>query len=79
MTLSTFLSLSDHRKNMVIMQKAISVASRKEGHYEHVLFQIEGFYVEVVYELYPTELWSLRAFDNTDELAPYLEQMEITL
>jgi hypothetical protein len=78
MTLTDFLKLSDDRKMRAMLQKAVVIASIKTWREERLLFQIEAFYVEVTFGI-SGALLDIKAFDNTDDLAPYLEQMNISL
>jgi hypothetical protein len=79
MTLQQFLNLSDHKKTAAVMRYGTCVASRKDSNYDYLVFQIDGFYFEVVMTRFTGNLVRQRAFDDTDELAPYLDAMEISL
>ena len=44
-----------------------------------LLYQLFGFYIEVVYNVYRIKIYKLTYSDSTDLLDPYLEQVEIEL
>ena len=43
-----------------------------------LLFQLDRFYVEVVFKKTTDEAVGARSFENTDELAPYLETIDLS-
>jgi hypothetical protein len=45
---------------------------------EAVLFGYHDFYVELVVEKYTDEILSIRCFQSPRQLAPYLQQIDIT-
>jgi len=57
--------------------KGVPVANRNDRAYLYQLIQVDAFYIEVIYSLRFKTIQYITAFDNTDFLEPYLEEMEI--
>ncbi|RYY89609.1 MAG: hypothetical protein EOO15_05750 [Chitinophagaceae bacterium] len=53
------------------------IGKRKKGAQTCVLYQLEGFYVEVVYRLYRRIPDRLNCFRSTSLLDPYLELIDV--
>jgi hypothetical protein len=79
MTLCQFNKLDEIEQAEAIWEKSVLLGSRTDGEYWHILYQIDGFYVELHYHLVHNELKRARVFSNPDHLQPYLEQMTISL
>lgn len=43
-----------------------------------LLFQLDHFYVEVTFNKFTDEPISARSFESTDELAPYLQNIDLS-
>ena len=59
--------------------KGVLLMERKEDHCLLVLFQVDGFYIEVKYHMADKKMLGLRSFSSTDALAPYMEKTAIPL
>ena len=57
--------------------KGVPVANRNDRAYLYQLIQVDAFYIEVIYSLRFKTIQYITAFDNTDFLDPYLQEMEI--
>lgn len=80
MTLQYFLRLPEHKKTISIIRHGVSVGSLQGDQWDTLLFQIDGFYVEVQMEKGPLGgVLGMTAFEDTDRLAPYLEQIPVNL
>ncbi|HEY0057592.1 MAG TPA: hypothetical protein VGB56_00570 [Flavisolibacter sp.] len=77
MTLFEFRVLSDEEQIDRLYQDAVYIGKRKEGHLSVVLYQLDGFYVEVYYHKYRRLVYRLRGFTSTIPLDPYLEQINV--
>ena len=53
------------------------IADRKAQKRQVLLFQLGYFYVEVFFDHYSEEVSFIRAFNNLDELQPYLENISL--
>jgi hypothetical protein len=79
MTLYQFRALDEIKQAETIWEKAVLLCELETSEYKHMLYQIDGFYVELNHHLKDDMINGARVFSNPDHLAPYLEQMEIAL
>ncbi len=77
MTLQQYKSLKLDEQTSFLCKAGVSIAERKVGPYLIVLFQIEGFYVEVFYNKENYQMIKLVSFYNTTLLEPYLADINI--
>lgn len=54
------------------------MAERLTADAQVLLFQLDRFYVEVAFNKYTDEPISARSFESTDELAPYLQRIDLS-
>ena len=78
MTLSEFKVADRSLQYDIICDHGIRLISRDFSDYSVILYQVEGFYVEVVYEGLEGRIGIFRAFNTTLLLDPYLEQIDIS-
>jgi len=78
MTIEDFELLNGIEKMQALSAFAIFLAKRKDGCYSISLFQIDNFYVEIYFHTTQLIYISARSFENTSELAPYLEEIDIS-
>ena len=76
MTLSQFISLNESVQQRELSE-GVCVGDRSERDYDIYFFQLESFYVEVYYHKKLNLTCRYRAFDNTEELKPYLNKIKI--
>lgn len=72
-----FEALSRRQQVAVLYRQGVYIGKSVQGGLPTVLYQIEGFYIEVYYLKYRSAIHSIRCFDSTDSLAPYLSQIDI--
>ena len=77
MTLKYFRNLSETKQFRRLLTKGVCVGERLTEDTQVLLFQLDRFYVEVAFNKNTDEAVSARSFENTDELAPYLEAIDI--
>lgn len=77
MTLKEYKQLEPDEQTSFLSRKGVSVAERQVGPYLIVLYQVEGFYVEVFYNKDNYQMAKLVSFYNTMLLEPYLAQIDI--
>jgi len=77
MTLYQFKALDEFEQYEVLWSKGVFIAYRKEEGYMLALYQIESFYVEVMYDGDLSKIISKRSFINTSRLDPYLQYIEL--
>lgn len=78
MTLKYFQKLSQSVQCRELLVKGACIGERRQGDAPVLLFQVGRFYVEVLFEAYTDEVAGFRCFEDTDELKPYLEQIDLT-
>jgi hypothetical protein len=77
MTLNQFKYLSTDDQDYVLKKKAVIIGTiyKEEGIY--TLFQVDGFYLEVLCQDHLVVPTSINYFDQTELLEPYLELINI--
>ena len=77
MTFEQFKYLNEVDQEMLLWTKGVEVASRTDGMNRYVLFQVEGFYMEVKYSVIFNLIKRIICFDSTDLLDQYLSEIDI--
>lgn len=75
MTRNNFSKLSEPIQYRLLLLRGVCIAERMAGDVLLLLFQIDSFYVEIAFDNYSDEVLSARSFDDTTELAPYLNDI----
>ncbi len=78
MTLYEFQLLSERDQLDLLHAEGTYIGKRREGEQPVLLFQLEGFYVEIVYQKHRSQILQMRSFTTTSRLEPYLNQIDIT-
>ncbi len=76
MTEDQFNKLSEDRQSDVICKKGVLVSVRRTVEHRVLLYQIEGFYVEVFYHP-ANNVIRIKSFSCTERLQPYLNQISL--
>ena len=66
----------DHKIDQ-LYRNAVYLSKRKTSNIVVLLFQLEDFYVEIVYTSYRRSIVEIKSFDNTDFLEPYLMSIDV--
>ncbi len=61
----------------ILYQFGVYIGKHKKAFSIILLYQLEGFYVEVVYRKYRSHVKHLHCFDSTEFLEPYLKQIDV--
>ncbi|HOZ79783.1 MAG TPA: hypothetical protein PLY34_17435 [Ferruginibacter sp.] len=77
MKLSEFILLDEHEKTSAVLHNGILIGKRKNEALIVFLFQLENYYVETYCNLISKNVLEFKAFNNTKNLAPYLEAISI--
>lgn len=77
MTCRQYRNLSEQDQEFVLWAKGVVLGQRVDGIFMYVLFQVEGFYIEVQFHKPTAAVSGLYTFEDTGELSPYLEQVDI--
>jgi hypothetical protein len=78
MTLQSFRKLSETKQFRRLMTDGVCVGERTTNDAQLLLFQLNRFYVEVAFDKKTDEPVSARSFEATDELAPYLQEIDLS-
>ncbi len=78
MTLREFKTFDDFQKAKALVDVGVLIGKRQLMFYLIFLYQVEGFYVEVLYSLQSKKVHKFRAFENTNLLDPYLSKIDIS-
>jgi hypothetical protein len=76
MTLYEFNLLSENDQAEVVWSGS-HIGERTENEYEILLYQVDGFYVEVFYHKEQNQIVRFRSFSSLNQLNPYLEQIDL--
>jgi len=77
MKLSDFILLDENEKTSVVLHKGILVGKRKNEPLIAFLFQLGNYYVETWCHQQDKKVLEFTAFNNPQNLAPYLEAISI--
>jgi hypothetical protein len=77
MTVQEFRDLTESQQTEVLYGDAVYIDKRKSGDNSIVIYQIDGFYVEVCFYKYRQHIAWVRCSDSINILNPYLDKMDI--
>lgn len=77
MNQSSFCMLKDSEQLDVLYEEGVYIDKRKVGTTSIVLYQLNGFYVEVCYYKYRQLIAWVRCSESIRILDPYLDKMDI--
>ena len=77
MRLSEFIALPEDLKRSTVLTEGVAIAKRQETNRQVFLFQLSEYYVETLCCTRSKEIMEYRVFDDTKQLTPYLEAIEI--
>ena len=78
MTKQQFDILREDKQHKYLLMKGECIGSRETEDNCILLFQLDNFYVEVFFDKYCDDIIYSRTFENTDELQPYLEHINVS-
>jgi hypothetical protein len=78
MTKKYFDSMHPTEKLKMIAEKAVFLLRKTKGCFRITLYQLDSFYVEVCFHATQVLFKRVRSFDDTKELEPYLEKIDIS-
>ena len=77
MTLYQFNLLNEIQQAEMLWENGVHIGERKKEEHTIVLYQIDGFYVEVFYHRGLNEIKRFRSFSSVDQLMPYTNKISI--
>lgn len=78
MNFNNFNLLDRDQQSKLLWQDGVRIADMQNKKYQLSLYQLKSFYVEVWYHIKQNKIIRYRTFSDTDELLPYLNEMEIS-
>ena len=77
MTLQQFRASSKYVQQQMIKHQGVFLLERRSLDWDIFLFQVDAFYVEVFYERKTQNAVLFKSFDDTDQLEPYLQRIDV--
>ena len=77
MRLLEFKLLDAKDQVSILYKQGVYIGKRKDGHLTILLYQVDSFYVEVMYRMYRRYIARIRCSESTSLLDPYLEQIDV--
>jgi hypothetical protein len=77
MKLSEFIALPEDCKRSTVLTEGVAIAKRHLPDRMVFLFQLQEYYVETFCCYQSKEILEYRVFQNTKQLAPYLDSIKI--
>ncbi len=76
MTIKEFQSLTGIKQAETLWEHGVFIADRQSHKHSIMLYQIDGFYIEVLYHKTNNSV-EVRCFESLSLLQPYLEQINL--
>ena len=77
MTFNQFKYLSEDDQESILWKKGVELARKSDNYFHYILFQVDGFYMELQYIVPQKTITRIACFEDTDFLEPYLEKINI--
>ncbi|HSC39529.1 MAG TPA: hypothetical protein VLD19_16710 [Chitinophagaceae bacterium] len=77
MTILQFKRLRELKQLKVVKRSGVFLAERYDSQYRYKLYQVEGFYVELIYTFTDNVMRMMDVFEGTASLDPYLDEIHI--
>lgn len=77
MNLKYFQLLLGSQQYRQLLKQGTYLSERRCGDSQVLLFAVEHYYAEVFFDPYTDDINGSRCFESTDELTPYLEQIDL--
>jgi hypothetical protein len=78
MKLKNFKILDREEQMQFVEEYAVFLCYRTSGIYNVALFQLEGFYIELFYDIFKLEYKKIKVFEDMALLEPYMELIDIS-
>ena len=77
MTFKQFKYLSEDDQESLLWRKGVELARKSDTFYNYILFQVDGFYMELQYVMPQRNIVRIACFEDTTYLEPYLRNIDI--
>lgn len=78
-TLDEFNQLTQSEQQQILAEYGVCVGEKTLQQYKFALYQISSFYAEVKYHLRRSFIHGIYAFETTDLLTIYIEDIDISV
>lgn len=78
MTLQKFKALARREKKTAVLRNGSFLCEKNRGIYRKMLYQVNGFYVEIYFVWFSKEAFYFSSFESTRRLQPYLQAIDIS-
>ncbi len=78
MTLQHYHAMDQEAQRWWVLHNGVYLCNRKTRDFTVFLFALESFYVEMYFYNVNDLVFLIKSFDSTDELDPYLEEVNLT-
>jgi hypothetical protein len=76
-TIFQFNQLSEDGQADILYRMGVFISMRSTEEHKVLLYQVEGFYVEIYYHPRSNTITEFRSFASTEQLEEYLEKISI--
>lgn len=77
MTFNEFRQLGVDEQELALWSQGVEVGQRRDTWFSYLLFQVDSFYIEVRFNVREEMIDRIVAFEDTDQLEPYLPEVDI--
>lgn len=77
MTFKEFRQLGVDEQELALWSQGVEVGQRRDTWFSYLLFQVDSFYIEVRFNVREEMIDRIVAFEDTDQLEPYLPEVDI--
>jgi hypothetical protein len=77
MTFNQFKYLSEDQQELLLWRRGVELARYDDPDFHYILFQVDGFYMEVKYVMPDRDIIDITCFEDIRMLEPYLDQIDI--
>jgi|HubBroStandDraft_5_1064220.scaffolds.fasta_scaffold3216988_1 hypothetical protein len=77
MTIFDFNCMSAPEKLLVLAECAVFLMQREDCRYRITLYQLDGFYIEIYFDLLKSYYKRIHVFKEVAGLTPYLDSIEM--
>ena len=78
MDLRHFHALSQEGQKETVLKRAVYLAERQTDYFNILLYQLDGFYIEVFTQKSDHTIVWIKSFTSTEQLSPYLSQINLS-
>ncbi|HEY0679005.1 MAG TPA: hypothetical protein VGD17_12010 [Chitinophagaceae bacterium] len=77
MTMYEFRLLTDQEQLDIVHSKGVYIGKRKVKELTSILYQVDGFYIELFYRRYRYHISHIRCSSSIAAAEPYLDQIDL--